>query len=413
MEFVMLKQKGLLGLMVAGFGLGMVMPVRAQQVVLTPMGTMIVPAAPKAVPVVNTAPMSETPSASSPESEPTPEAPVSALPSAPPTQDGQYAPGTLVPGFMGAKWIAIGNNDPRIPEGLRGVALAEGMYWAVSPNPTNPDDSISMPPILFSGSQTLFGRAENQVAILDWIQEIRTIQDAQTYLQTPIAKQVQELQRSIILSDPERYSFNPATWGKPVKDVLDAQGNVVISKQQIMSRRLQKASGGLMTMEFTQVDAYEQLGFIPERMAEFSQDKLKFPTIVESVRFYRQLASEKGLTMTPASFTATSAMGQSASNIIVGDRVSLTSAPSLIPLQGLSATATPVESNAVTNGFSVVSQPENAIVNVADRPVFSIAAPASDSAVIPFSKTNGNLRLMPSIDHASPLSASRILPDLR
>jgi hypothetical protein len=411
MEFVMLKQKGLLGLMVAGFGLSMVLPVGAQQVVLTPMGTMLVPAAP--APVVNPAPIPETPSASNPEAVTPPEASVAAPPSATPIQEGQYAPGTLVPGFMGAKWIAIANNDPRIPEGLRGVTLAEGMYWAVSPNPTNPDDSISMPPILFSGSETLFGRAENQGAILAQIQGARAIQDAYAYLQTPIAKQMQELQRSIILSDPERYSFNPATWGKPVKDVLDAQGNVVISKQQIIGHRLRQAAGGVRTADFTQLDAYEVLGFIPERITEFDQNKLKFPNIIESAQFYRQLALDKGLTITPASFTTVSAMGQSASNIVVGDGVSFTSAPSLIPFQGLSATAAPVESNAVTNGFSVVSQPENVIVNVADRPVFSIAAPASDSAVIPFSKTNGNLRLIPTIDHASPLSASRILPDLQ
>jgi hypothetical protein len=64
---------------------------------------------------------------------------------------------------------------------------------------------------------------------------------------------------------------------------------------------------------------------------------------------------------------------------------------------------------AFSQGASMVSSPQQ---EVSAMRMPSIASPAPSSTVIPLGKTNENLRLIPRIDHASPLSASRILPDL-
>jgi hypothetical protein len=64
-----------------------------------------------------------------------------------PTWDGNLRVGTKLPGFAwSSENVIVANDDPRIPENLRGMDLGDFYYWAIDSRALNP----ALPPDLFS-----------------------------------------------------------------------------------------------------------------------------------------------------------------------------------------------------------------------------------------------------------------------
>jgi hypothetical protein len=64
-----------------------------------------------------------------------------------PTWDGNLRVGTKVPGFAwSSENVIVANDDPRIPENLRAMDLGDFYYWAIDSRALNP----ALPPDLFS-----------------------------------------------------------------------------------------------------------------------------------------------------------------------------------------------------------------------------------------------------------------------
>jgi hypothetical protein len=68
-----------------------------------------------------------------------------------PIWDGNLRMGTRIPGFWGGEDVIVANDDPRIPENLRAMDLGDLYYWAIdsrSLNPALPSDLFS--PLLYT-----------------------------------------------------------------------------------------------------------------------------------------------------------------------------------------------------------------------------------------------------------------------
>jgi hypothetical protein len=68
-----------------------------------------------------------------------------------PTWDGNLRVGTRIPGFWGGEDVIVASDDPRIPENLRAMDLGDLYYWAIdsrSLNPALPTDLFS--PLLYT-----------------------------------------------------------------------------------------------------------------------------------------------------------------------------------------------------------------------------------------------------------------------
>jgi hypothetical protein len=63
-----------------------------------------------------------------------------------PIWDGNLRMGTRIPGFSGGEDVIVANDDPRIPENLRSMDLGDLYYWAIDSRSLNP----ALPPDLFS-----------------------------------------------------------------------------------------------------------------------------------------------------------------------------------------------------------------------------------------------------------------------
>ncbi len=63
-----------------------------------------------------------------------------------PIWDGNLRMGTRIPGFWGGEDVIVANDDPRIPENLRAMDLGDLYYWAIDSRSLNP----ALPPDLFS-----------------------------------------------------------------------------------------------------------------------------------------------------------------------------------------------------------------------------------------------------------------------
>ncbi len=62
-----------------------------------------------------------------------------------PIWDGNLRMGTRIPGFWGGEEVIVANDDPRIPENLRAMDLGDLYYWAIDSRSLNP----ALPPDLF------------------------------------------------------------------------------------------------------------------------------------------------------------------------------------------------------------------------------------------------------------------------
>ncbi|MFM2431681.1 MAG: hypothetical protein RLZZ511_2894 [Cyanobacteriota bacterium] len=223
-------------------------------------------------------------------------------------------------------------------------------------------------------------------------------QSDEEFLVSPIGVQARREQLKLVISNPEIYSLNPRTWGQPVKDVVDAQGNVVMSKQGIMAYRANQAQielDGLMrNMEFTIGDQYEALGFIPGTIDQVIAGKSDVPDAAGQAQFYRQLIIDRNIP-DPGDFVPLTATN-------VGDApLSGTNVLSVAPSLGtVSATAVSPATIAVspTRPTATIQGSQNPTADFA-------AANGFDRSRLP---AQLNRQLM-----ESPLSNSRVFPGMQ
>jgi hypothetical protein len=314
MEFVMLKQKGLLGLMVAGFGLSMVMPGQAQQVVLTPAGTAFLapPVQPQQQP---TATVLKAEEASEVAYTMTAQSAVAPSQLAADQKQAIEKHGRFAK-YQGREIEILAVDDPRIPivDSRKPYKDMEPGYIAVL-DPTRD----------FMG---------NKAPGLIWV-------IPESYILTPPPDRkysMEDVMRGNLPPEFYNYKNDFSVYTGPIEPIATLPVPPIIMPTEPSLIEPQPIS--------------ILLPLLPD--PSFGVDRIQTVTPTLKDDGFYATAFSQGVSM--ANFTQ----------------------------QEIAAARIP-----------------------------SIAAPASDSTVIPSSKTNGNLRLIPTIDYASPLSASRILPDLR
>ncbi len=335
----MLKQKGLLGLMVAGFGLSIVMPGQAQQVVLTPGGTAFLapPVQPQQQPVATGAKVGETSEVAYTMTTQSAIAPSQLLADQKQAieKHGRFAK------YQGRAIEILAADDPRIP-----IVDARKPYKDMEPG---------------------------YIAVLD-----------------PTREFMGNMAPGMIWVIPESYILNPPPARK-------------YSMEDVMRGNLPPEAYSYKGDFSVYTGPIEPIATLPPIEAP-PIDLPSIDRLLPGPKFVVDPGSQIGVAPIAAP-----------GSIIIGGKYSINELELRDNLDSI-RTVAPTRSD---DGFymtafnQVASVASSSQQEVAATRIPSIATPASDSAVIPSSKINGNLRLMPSTDHVSPLSASRILPDLR
>jgi hypothetical protein len=350
-------------------------------------------------------------------------------------QIGEKVPYAAI-GMMQGEVVILANNDPRIPAEFQSLDTGRSRFWAIDSRAIDPTIPATwFKPILVSPAY--YGVVDAQIptkdALVSIVQKENADRAAQDFLASPIVAEARREQLRIILSNPEIYSVNLNTWGKPVKDVVDAQGNVVVSKQQIIDARIYSANFQLANndnqfvrnAEWKIGDQYNALGYIPETIDQLWNGKIQFPGLQDSAKFYQKIITDRGIvgdqlvSPLPGGTGNVTAQGSSGSLFLSGASVPLAgsgaasfsaatvSGSGEIPVSAISSSSTV---------FPTVSQP--VIANQVASPVTSVIVQASQNPTADFATTRSAPRnTVPEqlnrgvVD--SPLSNSRIFPGMR
>jgi hypothetical protein len=351
-------------------------------------------------------------------------------------QIGEKVPYAAI-GMMQGEVVILANNDPRIPAEFQSLDTGRSRFWAIDSRAIDPTIPATwFKPFLVSPAY--YGVVDAQIstkdALVSIVQKENADRAAQDFLASPIVAEARREQLRIILSNPEIYSSNIGTWGKPVKDVVDAQGNVVLSKQQIIDARIygakyQLAGGGdgsfIRNAEWTIGDQYNALGYIPETIDQLWNGKIQFPELQDSVKFYQKIITDRGIV---ANQLGSPLSGGTGNVTTQGSSESLFLSGASMPLavngaaSFSAATASgsgeiPVSAiSSPSTVFPTVSQP--VIANQLVSPVTSLTVQASQNPTADFATTRSAPRnTVPEqlnrgvVD--SPLSNSRIFPGMR
>jgi vacuolar-type H+-ATPase subunit H len=392
--------------------------------------------------------------------------------------NGVIKVGERVPSEYGAilqgEVVILANDDPRIPAEFKGVDLGESRFWALDSRALDPTIPITLfKPFLarvgYMGATNTFitTNITTKEGLVSAIQKEdadrvardakenadRVVRDAkenadradrdtkekadraaQDFLASPIVAEARREQLRIILSNPEIYSVNLNTWGKPVKDVVDAQGNVVLSKQQIIDTRIYGAkyqlAGGddgsfARNAEWTMGNQYNVLIDIPETVDQIWTGKIQFPGLQESAKFYQQIITDRGIV---ADQLGSPLSGGTGNVTTQGVFESLSLLGASVPLAGTGATSFSaatasgsgeIQVSAISSPLTVVptvSQP--VIANQVASPVTSVTVQASQNPTADFATTRSAPRnpVPEQLNQGiidSPLSNSRIFPGMR
>jgi hypothetical protein len=374
------------------------------------------------------------------------------------TWDGVIRAGAKVPTMIG-DMVVLANDDPRIPEDLRGLDIGESRFWLIDARVLNPAvPSNLFKPYLTDGNFSFGGSISmTREELIATVQQEKANRTAQDFLDSRLVGQARREQLRLIISNPEIYSFHPSTWGKPVKDVVDAQGNVVLSKQEIINNRVATAQNqlngeGAVYAVWTRFDQYEALGFIPDTIEQLDNSRISYPGNFDSAQFYRQLIAERNIVLQPL---PNGLFSSELSNTI---RAGLTPQPPVLRnrpegIQGYTTQPPSFEWQSVSIQSSGATLSSSAATGIASSiaPTFSMTADATNTTRISeqFSQTpmirsqvpvNANLPIVsvqasqnPTVDFAStrsfdraplpqqlnrqlaesPLSSSRIFPGMR
>jgi hypothetical protein len=339
-------------------------------------------------------------------------------------------------GMIQGEVVILANNDPRIPAEFQGLDTGKSRFWALDSRALDPNLPVTLfKPFLVSTAY--YGVTDAQIstkdALVNIVQQENADRAAQDFLASPIVAEARREQLRIILSNPEIYSVNLNTWGKPVKDVVDAQGNVVVSKQQIIDARIYSASFQLANndnqfvrnAEWTIGDQYNALGYIPETIDQLWNGKIQFPGLQDSAKFYQKIITDRGIV---ANQLGSPLSGGTGNVTTQGSSESLFLSGASMPLavngaaSFSAATASgsgeiPVSAiSSPSTVFPTVSQP--VIANQLVSPVTSVTVQASQNPTADFATTRSAPRnTVPEqlnrgvVD--SPLSNSRIFPGMR
>jgi hypothetical protein len=330
--------------------------------------------------------------------------------------------------------VILANDDPRIPAEFRGLDTGKSRFWALDPRALDPTIPVTwFKPFLvsagYNGVADVFIPTKDELVSI--VQQENAYRAAQDFLASPIVAEAKKEQFRLIISNPEIYSFHPATWGKPVKDVVDAQGNVVLSKQQIINTRAWEANNRLYYSDsarpavWTLFDQYEALGYIPDKIDQLSTDKIQPPGLQDSAKFYQQIITDRGIvgdqlvSPLPGGIGNFTAQGSSGSLFLSGASVPLagSGAASFSAVTVSGSGEIPVSAiSSPSTVFPTVSQP--VIANQIAAPVTSVTVQASQNPSADFATTRSAPRnTVPEqlnrgvVD--SPLSSSRIFPGMR
>jgi hypothetical protein len=343
-------------------------------------------------------------------------------------------------GMIQGEVVILANNDPRIPAEFQGLDTGKSRFWALDSRALDPNLPVTLfKPFLVSAAY--YGVTDAPIltkdALVSIVQQENADRAAQDFLASPIVAEARREQLRIILSNPEIYSVNLKTWGKPVKDVVDAQGNVVLSKQQIIDARIHGAKFQLANngnqfgrnAQWTIGDQYNALGYIPETIDQLWNGKIQFPELQESAKFYQQIITDRGIVANqlvppPSGGTGNvTTQGSSESLFLSGASVPL--AGSVAGSGAASFSAATVSGSGGISG-SVIATPstvfptdsQSVMVNQVAAPVTSVTVQASQNPTADFATTRSAPRnpVPEQLNQGvidSPLSNSRIFPGMR
>jgi hypothetical protein len=332
--------------------------------------------------------------------------------------DGIIEVGKVVPNsFFAGENVILANNDPRIPANLRDIDLGGFYYWAIdarSLNPSLPNNLFR--PILYSRFVE-YPFDSNNVSRETIVENVATRQvnaENESFLKSPLAAQSRREQMKLIVSNPEIYSLSPTKWGKPVQDIVDAQGNVVVSKQEIIAYRVGYAEfilNGNNPNAYPRGERIASSGefetiFGPGDVDQWKTEIYGGFDLKNNAQFYRQLLTDPNTitwdqTEPPPLYPTFPETGSSANALpAIAPSVVPNAAPNLLPVNQIAPVITP------------------AAIAISPTTIPAVTVQASQNPSADFATTrSGPRNTVPEqlnrgvVD--SPLSNSRIFPGMR